>query len=114
MTPEQMAALTALVAILKEVGTWPIVSILALIAIGPWIAVIFLNRAQEKRHAEVVEMYKSNVSLVTGYERIQEQSDRREEVLIDLLRLNTEAQTGLLSWLKLRTRCSELKGGNCS
>lgn len=111
MTPQDVAALTAIAAIVKQIGTWPLISIAVLVIIGPWIAVFILNRGQEKRHAEVVEMYTANVRLVTAHEELQEQSQRREEVLIDLLRLNTEAQTGLITWLKQRTRCVELKGG---
>ncbi|WP_298434530.1 hypothetical protein [Geobacter sp.] len=110
MTPQDIAALTALVALFEKIGTWPLITIAVLVVIGPWIAVFFLNRAQERRHAEVVEMYKSNVVLVDDYQKMHKQSDRREEVLIDLLRLNTEAQSNLLSWLRQRNRCIDLKG----
>lgn len=112
MTPQDIAALTALVALFEKIGTWPLITIAVLVVIGPWIAVFVLNRGQEKRHAEVVQMYTDNVTLVEEYQKMQEKSDKREEVLIDLLRLNTEAQTNLLSWLKQRTRCVDLKGGN--
>ena len=109
MNPTDLAALTALVALLEKVGAWPLISIALLVVVGPWIAVFILNGKQEKRHAEVVKMYTDNVTLVKGYEEVQKDSDRREEVLIDLLRLNTETQTSLLTWLKQRTRCADLK-----
>lgn len=108
MTPQDVAALTALLALFEKIGTWPLITILVLVVIGPWIAVFVLNRGQEKRHAEVVEMYTNNVHLVEDFERIQKRSDDREETLIDLLRLNTEAQSSLLNWLKQRTRCKDL------
>lgn len=110
MTPTDVAALTALVAVMEKIGAWPLITITVSIVVGPWIAVFILNRAQEKRHSEVVQMYKDNVTLVESYAEVQKKSDKREEVLIDLLRLNTEAQTSLLSWLKQRTRCMDLKG----
>lgn len=110
MTPQDAAALTALVAIIDKIGAWPLITISVLIIIGPWIAVFLLNRGQERRHAEVVQMYTNNVSLVEDYEETKKKYEAREEVLIDLVRLNTEAQTHLLSWLKQRTRCSDLRG----
>lgn len=111
MAPQDIAALTALVALFEKIGAWPLITVLVMVVIGPWIAVFFLNRAQEKRHAEVVEMYKDNVRLVEEYEHAHKRSDQREEILVDLLRLNTEAQSNLLSWLKQRTRCIDLKKG---
>lgn len=111
MTPQDVAALSALVALFEKIGTWPLISILLLIVIGPWFAVFILNRAQEKRHAEVVQMYKDNVQLVEAYEHVQKRSDKRGEVLIDIVRLNTEAQGNLLNWLKHRTRCIDLQRG---
>lgn len=110
MTPADVAALTAMFAIVKEIGTWPLITITVLIVVGPWIAVFVMNRGQEKRHAEVVQMYNDNVTLVENYEDVKKKSDKREDVLIDLLRLNTEAQSNLLNWLKQRTRCADLKG----
>lgn len=116
MTPQDIAALTALVAIFDKIGTWPLITIGVSVVICPWIAVFILNRGQEKRHAEVVQMYQDNVTLVEKHEELQKESDRREDVLIDLLRLNTQAQTSLTAWLKTRTRCMDLKssGGNCN
>ena len=112
MTPQDLAALTALVAIFEKIGTWPLITIAVSIVICPWIAVFVLNRGQEKRHSEVVKMYQDNVVLVEKHEALQKDSDRREDVLVDLLRLNTQAQTSLTAWLKQRTRCSDLKGGH--
>ncbi len=110
MTPQDVAALTALVAIFEKIGTWPLISVAVLIIIGPWIAVFILNRGQERRHAEVVKMYQDNVQLVEDYRALQQSADRREDTLVSLLRLNTEAQTGLLTWLKERTRCKDMGG----
>ena len=110
MTHQDVAALTALVAVFEKIGTWPLITIMVLIVIGPWIAVFVLNRGQERRHAEVVKMYADNVRLVEDYQQLQSKSERREETLISLLRLNTEAQTSLLTWLQQRTRCKDLGG----
>lgn len=110
MTPHDVAALTALVAIFEKIGTWPLISVAVLVIIGPWIAVFILNRGQERRHAEVVAMYQDNVQLVEDYRELQQSSDRREDTLVSLLRLNTEAQTSLLTWLRERTRCKDMGG----
>lgn len=110
MTPQDVAALTAMVALFDKIGTWPLISIAVAVVIGPWIAVFVLNRGQERRHAEVVKMYTDNVALVQEYEKMQERADRREETLVSLLRLNTEAQTSLLTWLQQRTRCKDMGG----
>lgn len=90
MTPQDIAALTALIAIVKEIGAWPLITILLLILVGPWIGMYLLNRGHEKRHAAVVKMYEDNVQLVKGYERVA-------EGLQDILVLSTQTMTQVKS-----------------
>lgn len=72
MSPEQIAALTAVSAIISKIGTWPIGSIVAAIVFGPWIVMGFIARGMEKRHESAIKMYEENVKLVINYEKIAE------------------------------------------
>lgn len=110
MTPQDLAALTALVALLEKIGTWPLITIGLLIVVGPWIAVFILNRGQEKRHAEVVKMYEDNVVLVQSYDKHVNHMEDRDSELLDAFRLNTAASSGLKTFLETRPRCNILKG----
>lgn len=88
MTPQDVAVLTALAALLKQIGTWPVLTVLIFVVIGPWIGMFILSRLQEKRHAAVVQMYENNVELVKGYEKIA-------EGLQDILVLSTQTMTSV-------------------
>jgi hypothetical protein len=72
VTPDQIAALTAVAAIVSKVGTWPIGSIVAAVVLGPWCAMGLLSRSMEKRHSAALKMYEENVKLVIGYEKLAE------------------------------------------
>jgi len=86
MTPQDVAALTALVAIFREIGTWPLITVCVLVVLGPWIAMFTMARAQEKRHAAVVAMYEHNADLVKNYHEVTGD-------LKDLLVLSTQTMT---------------------
>lgn len=70
MTPQDIAALTAMVAIIKEIGAWPLISIVSMVILGPWLGMWWITRGHEKRHAEVVQMYQDNVQLVKDTARV--------------------------------------------
>jgi hypothetical protein len=72
VSPEQIAALTAISTIFSKVGTWPIGSIVAAIVFGPWLVMGFISRGMEKRHEAAIKMYEENVKLVINYEKIAE------------------------------------------
>lgn len=86
MTPEQIAALTAISAIVAKIGTWPIGSIIAAIVFGPWVVMGIIARGMEKRHEAAIAMYKDNVKLVEQYERTA-------EGLQDIIVLSTQTMT---------------------
>ncbi|PKN60669.1 MAG: hypothetical protein CVU53_01880 [Deltaproteobacteria bacterium HGW-Deltaproteobacteria-11] len=88
MTPQDVAAITALVAVVREIGTWPLVTIFVLVVVGPWVGMFVTSRAQEKRHADVVAMYQHNVELVKNYEAATHD-------LKDILVLTTQVMTGV-------------------
>ena len=101
MTPEQIAGLTAIASIIKQMGTWPIGALIAAIVFGPWIIMWFVSRSMEKRHEAAMEMYKNNVKLVENYEQIASEQ-------ADTIRLATAATTELTTWLKTKTPCHQL------
>lgn len=88
MTPQDVAAMTALVAIIREIGTWPLLTVAVLVIAGPWIGMFITNRAQEKRHSAVVSMYERNIELVKNYEATTHD-------LKDILVLTTQVMTGV-------------------
>ena len=101
MTPEQIAALSAIASIIGQVGTWPIASLLAVIVLGPWAIMFCLARSNDKRLEAALKMYESNVKLVVNYEKIANEQ-------VDTIRLSTAATMELTTWLKTRTPCHAL------
>lgn len=107
MSPEHISMLTATAAILEKIGTWPIGSILTLIVLCPWLALLVVSRAMdrrfaifEKNHASVIAMYESNVRLVEKYEKISGEQ-------VDTIRLATSASVELITFLRTRVPCFE-------
>ena len=105
MTPEHISLLTATAAILERVGTWPVGSIIALIVLCPWVAMLIVSRSMEKRHAvaekhhdAALRMYESNVRLVEKYEKISGEQ-------VDTIRLSTAATVELTTFLRERVPC---------
>lgn len=113
MTPQDVNLIASLLSLVEKIGAWPFLTVMIFWSVGPWFLVVFLNRQQEKRHSEVVEMYKDNSTLVLRYEEMAARAQRREAELTDLARLNTQVQSELLTFLKTRTRCRDLKGADC-
>jgi hypothetical protein len=72
MTPQDVAAFTALVAIIKEIGTWPLFTVVVVMQIGPWVGMMAITYIQGKRHAAAVRMYEDNVILVKSITEIAE------------------------------------------
>lgn len=100
MSPEQIAALTAISAIISKIGTWPIGSIVALIVFGPWVILGLSIRSMEKRHEAAIKMYEENVKLVVSYEKMAKEQ-------ADTIRLTTGAITELITYLKRQVPCHE-------
>jgi hypothetical protein len=70
VSPDQIAALTALSSFFANIGTWPLGSVAIVIVFGPWVAMGFISRSIEKRHEAAVKMYEDNVKLVINYEKV--------------------------------------------
>lgn len=117
MTPDQISALAAIAAILTQVGTWPISTVLVIITIGPWVANVWITRTQaklrekeraealvakaenekrqeivreehEKQFQSVKQMYENNVDLVKV-------SQKNAEALLECVVANTMKWAGV-------------------
>jgi hypothetical protein len=98
MTPEHISALTAIAAIVSNVGTWPIGSILVVIVFGPYFIIFFTSRSMEKRLAAAIRMYENSNKLVERYDKMASEH-------VDMIRLNTAATVELTQFLRGRVPC---------
>ena len=64
MSPDQLQVLAAVLGIIKGLGTWPVMSLIAGMILSPWIILVFIAMNQHKRFEAVVKMYEDNVLLV--------------------------------------------------
>lgn len=86
MTPEQIATMTGIAALFKSIGTWPVLSIIVMGNLMPWVVMVAISinqnqryealtatneaqfqqttRSQDQRFEAVVKMYEDNVVLV--------------------------------------------------
>ena len=102
MTPEQIAALTAISTIISKVGTWPIGSIVAAVVFGPWVVMGFISRGMEKRHEAAIKMYEENVKLVLAYEKVA-------EGLQDIIVLSTQTMTQVKDRIDANLYCPVMR-----
>ena len=105
MTPDQISALTAISALIANVGAWPIGSVLFGIVILPYFMIYFTFRAIERKFRVVTAMYENNVKLVEHYEKMSKEH-------VDTIRLNTAASAELISYLKNRVPCYQFMERN--
>lgn len=98
MTPDQVAGFTAIAAIMKQVGTWPIGTLIAFVVIGPWVISLVLSRSQEKRFEAVREMYENNVDLVKSFEKVNMS-------LLDCVLVNTNKWTEVSEKIDMNQFC---------
>jgi hypothetical protein len=72
MTPPEIATMTAVLAVIKEIGTWPLLSVFVLVVLGPWVGMWVITLGQDKRHSAVVKMYEDNTKLVSAFNKVAE------------------------------------------
>ena len=94
MDPNQIAALTSIIALAKMITSWPVISVLFLMIIGPWVMSLTIAEGYRRRFEQVVRMYESNVRLVEKYECLAAD-------LKDVVMMNTEASTHLVDIIKI-------------
>lgn len=100
MTPEHISALTAISAIIANVGTWPIASVILAIVFGPYFIVFFVSRSMEKRLSAAIRMYENSNKLVERYDKMSIEH-------VDTIRLSTQATVELTQFLRNRVPCFE-------
>jgi hypothetical protein len=98
MTPEQIAALTAIAAIVAKVGTWEIGSVVFAIVFGPYFIIFFISRSMERRLEAAITMYENSNKLVQKYDKLAGEQ-------VDTIRLSTSATVELTKFLRDRTPC---------
>lgn len=72
MTPDQISAITALAGLVKSMGTWPIMSILIMVVLGPWVVNAYTSYQHQRRFEAVAKMYENNVMLAEDYKGMAE------------------------------------------
>lgn len=105
MTPADVAALTAVAALVRDIGSWPIVSVIAAFVLGPWVAMLYLARSAEKRHAAALRMYEDNVVLVKDYAEACRRWGKISEALLGVVSLNTQSQATLKETIRHNEFC---------
>lgn len=98
MTAEQIAMLTSILKLTETATSWPVLSLLFLMIIGPWVMALMIAHGNEKRFEAVVEMYKSNASLCKDYEKLA--TDLKDVVMI-----NTQTFSELAEAIKHNQFC---------
>lgn len=88
MTPDQLGTLTALAGLVKSIGTWPIMSIVVLIVLGPWVVNAYTSYQHQRRFESVVKMYENNVVLL---QETQELGKGYREQLVYTTQVTAEA-----------------------
>jgi hypothetical protein len=76
MTPEQAMMIRAVADLINHIGTLPFGTLLAVLMLGPWLVMTYLNLSYNRRFERVVRMYESNVRLVEDYKALLEENHR--------------------------------------
>ena len=119
MTPEQLAALRAVVLIIETIGSWPVLSLLLLIVVGPWVGLWVYAAGQSKRETAqkeqfdaMVNMYNNNVELVKAYDKAMNRWERHADDLSGIIHLNTQMSTKLVERIDNNMYCPALRERN--
>jgi len=60
VTPEQIGAVSAVVTLFDMIGSTPILTLFAIMIIGPWVVLVLVTIAHHRRFEAVVTMYTNN------------------------------------------------------
>jgi hypothetical protein len=82
MGPAEVSALSNIIQAAAAIGRWPIIYILYLLIVGPWVLAILLSLYEHKRLAAAIKMYEDNVELVKGYANVA--GDLKDIVIMDI------------------------------
>ncbi len=70
MTPDQIASLNSIVALLSQLGKAPVLAIIGIAILAPWVILTFVSIAQHRRFEAVVKMYENNFAQVENIARL--------------------------------------------
>ncbi|MFH2012503.1 MAG: hypothetical protein ABIJ37_07395 [Pseudomonadota bacterium] len=98
MSVEQIALLSAIIGLIGKIGTWPLLSIIFILLIGPWIFSSILFLQQGKRLEAAINMYDENVKLV---EKDQELAEGFKEIVM----MNTRAMQKMIDSINTNQFC---------
>lgn len=105
MSPQEIAALTALVKLLVEIGVWPPLILL----IGPWVLAVVLmwmiEKSQARRLRAVQNMYENNAALVEKFAETAEALKTLAEDQQGFMVGNTQALTELVASINMNQYC---------
>nr|BDD47312.1 hypothetical protein 15 [bacterium] len=106
MSPQEIALISAILAMLQKFNGWPLGMFFFVVIIGPWMLSLALAYSHRKRFEAVVKMYESNVKLVDGYETLAGD-------LKDVIVMNAETFSALTEAIKHNQFCPIVreKGG---
>ncbi|MGD9809652.1 MAG: hypothetical protein AB7E76_02770 [Deferribacterales bacterium] len=96
MTPEQIAAFSAIATLLERIGTWPVGTLIVVMLISPWAILVWVTITQRKQLDEFVksantqsaqfkQMYENNAELVKGFLRLS--TDLHDTVVLNIREL---------------------------
>jgi hypothetical protein len=103
MSPEQIAALTALIGVMERMANWPFASLFLVLVIGPYVIQLISNFQVRKALERQIAMYETNVVLVKNYERLAD--DQK-----DIITLNTQAWIGVRDAIDRNEFCPVIRG----
>ncbi|MDF1592604.1 MAG: hypothetical protein P1P89_13900 [Desulfobacterales bacterium] len=95
MSPEQIAALSALLTMISRLSGWPFGVLIFLFFIGPWLLAVMLAYSYRRK-------YESNVRLVEDYNSIAGD-------LKDVVMLNTQTLTTLIADVRTNQYCPQVR-----
>jgi len=105
MSPDQIAAISSLLGLLKMLSSWPIAGVILFMVIGPWILAIMLFHGHRKRFDQVVQMYESNVRLLEETQRIATGLKELNGELKDVILLNSQAMQRVADLVETNQYC---------
>lgn len=88
MNGSDIAMLSSLLDVIRQIGAWPLTAFCVAIVLGPWLGVWMFTRRYESRIEAITRMYENNVALVEDYGKLADS-------LQDLVVLNVQAMTNL-------------------
>ena len=98
MDASQVVLITAILNLVAKIGTWPLMSVIFVLLIGPWVFSSILFLQQGKRLEVAINMYNENVKLV---KKDQELAEGFKEIVM----MNTQAMQKMIDSINTNQFC---------